>query len=787
MWLLLLTTFLLRIFLSFFGTLENDFGTFLAWSYYVEENGFSKFYDQWSDYLPGYIYVLWFLKKLSLLLPQVPLVLLYKLPAILADIGVGLFIYKAVSKFNKRWALPATAVYLFNPAVFANSALWGQIDGITSLFGVSSIFFATSFPLASSISLSLGTLIKPQAGFLAPLLFLLWCRNFGFRKALGSVIVALAIFFEGFVLFAGEKQIIPFIVERLGATAGQYPYTSVNAFNFWGLVHGFWKPDVDWQIVGALITVLTLGALIFYFFAAKRKDMAQKFLLASCVFLFSFLFLTRMHERHLLPTLAPLVIAAVSYPLLWAAFAALSVTYLVNLRWAGWLGVDFQEILPRELIAIFIVVNLVSAGLMVLVLLKPKIGRLSSAVFKFTNGRTVENSFVKNHAQVLLILVIFFAFISRVIGLNFPPVFYFDEVYHAFTAREMLLGNPAAWEWWNTPPEGFAYEWTHPPLAKLFMAASMAFLGENSFAWRLPGAVLGTGVVFLIYLLGKQLFKKESVGILAAAVFTLDGLPLVMSRIGMNDTYFLFFTLFSIWLFLKSRFFLSALSLGLAFSAKWAGIWIIPVLFLIMFLFKTKPRFNIFLFLVLPPAVYLLSYSGFFLSGHNFAQFIELQKQMWWYHTGLTATHPYQSSWWSWPLLLRPIWLFVQDKGAFVSNIYAMGNPFVFWGGLVALGVIGVMGVIKRQKKLLFVFAAWGLFFLPWALSPRIMFLYHYLPALPFLSLALGWFLSLQNKKLVTCYLLLVTVVYLFFFPHWTGIFVPKWLDELYYWLPGWR
>lgn len=781
MWLVFIIAFLLRVFLSPFGTLENDFGTFLAWGYYAEEYGFSNFYNQWSDYLPGYIYVLWFLRKLSVVFPQVPPTLLYKLPAIIADIGAGFFIYKAVFKFNRKWALPAAMVYLFNPAVFANSSLWGQVDGITSLFGLLGVFFAGGLPMASGVSLGLGTLVKPQAGFLAPLLFLLWCRNFGFRKALGSAILASFVFFAGFILFAGDKQIIPFIIERLGQTAGQYPYTSVNAFNFWGLVHGFWKPDEDWQLAGSAITALFVGVLILKWFSAKNKGIPQRFLLVSCVFLLSFLFLTRMHERHLLPALAPLAVAAAGYPLLWPVFAALSITYLVNLRWSGWLGLDFQVSFPMELVALFIVVNLVSAAVMVLVLFGKRVA------LKITLKKVAENFFIKTHSRVLLILILLSAFVSRTVGLGFPAAFYFDEVYHVFTAREMLSGNPAAWEWWNTPPEGLAYEWTHPPLAKLFMVLGMFLFGQNSFGWRLPGAVFGTAVVFLVYLLGKRLFKKETVGILAAAVFALDGLPLAMSRIGMNDTYFLFFALFSIWLFLKNKFFLSALLLGLALSSKWTAVWVLPVVFAAMWLFKIKPRFKIFWFFLVPPVVYFLSYFGFFLSGHGFAQFVELQQQMWWYHTNLAATHPFQSSWWSWPVLLRPVWFFVEDKGDFISNIYAMGNPLVFWGGLAALGFMGFAGVVKKQKELLFVFMAWGIFFLPWALSPRIMFLYHYLPAVPFLSLALAWFLSLQNKKTIIYCLVPIALLYLFFFSHWTGVFVPKWLDQLYYWLPGWR
>jgi len=66
-------------------------------------------------------------------------------------------------------------------------------------------------------------------------------------------------------------------------------------------------------------------------------------------------------------------------------------------------------------------------------------------------------------------LILLLAFFTRFWRLGIPDTYHFDEVYHAFTAKEMLLGNSAAWEFWNTPPEGFAYEWTHPPLAKLFM------------------------------------------------------------------------------------------------------------------------------------------------------------------------------------------------------------------------------------------------------------------------------------------------------------------------------
>jgi len=89
---LILTALTLRIVLSFFGTLQLDFNTFLAWSNILVDEGFSKYYLGWSDYLPGYPYLLFLLGKINQLsiLPQV---LLYKLPAIMADLLTGFLIF----------------------------------------------------------------------------------------------------------------------------------------------------------------------------------------------------------------------------------------------------------------------------------------------------------------------------------------------------------------------------------------------------------------------------------------------------------------------------------------------------------------------------------------------------------------------------------------------------------------------------------------------------------------------------------------------------------------------
>jgi dolichyl-phosphate-mannose--protein O-mannosyl transferase len=77
-------------------------------------------------------------------------------------------------------------------------------------------------------------------------------------------------------------------------------------------------------------------------------------------------------------------------------------------------------------------------------------------------------------------------------------------------------------------------------------------------------------------------------------------------------------------------------------------------------------------------------------------------------------------------------------------------------------------------------------FFVPWIASPRIMFLYHYLPSIPFLTIAAGYLLR-KNPRITLPFFVLAFVIFLYFYPHYTGLKIPVWLDNSYYWLESWR
>ncbi|MBI4036260.1 phospholipid carrier-dependent glycosyltransferase [Candidatus Daviesbacteria bacterium] len=386
--------------------------------------------------------------------------------------------------------------------------------------------------------------------------------------------------------------------------------------------------------------------------------------------------------------------------------------------------------------------------------------------------------------NTLLILVIIITLFFRLYRLDYPSKYMFDEVYHAFTAKEYLKGSKAAWEWWSVPPLGVAYEWTHPPLAKEIMALSMYTLhSTDSWAWRLPGALLGTFSVYLVYILAKHLFNKQ-VGLISAFIFSFDGLNFVQSRIGMNDIYFVTFMLISLYFFLNKKFFLSALIISFSISSKWSGIYILLIYLPLLLAWRNYSK--IIYFILLLPLIYLISYIPFFTSGHSAEQFIELQRQMWLYHTNLKAAHPYSSPWWSWPLNLYPVWYFVDYQGKNIATIFAFGNSVVFWAGSAAIFLTIWEAVKKQSCNLFLICLGFLVFWLPWAFSPRIMFLYHFSPSVPFLSIALGYQLYQISKDkqlipVVICVLFSIFIVFLIIFPFLTGIPVPKPLINWYF------
>lgn len=380
--------------------------------------------------------------------------------------------------------------------------------------------------------------------------------------------------------------------------------------------------------------------------------------------------------------------------------------------------------------------------------------------------------------KLLLTVLLLVSLFLRLWRIDYPKNYVFDEVYYPFTAKEYLKGNKEAWEWWTKAPEGNAYAWVNPPLAQEIMAGSMFILkSTDSFAWRLPGVAMGVLSIYLVYYLGVLIFKKNTVALLSAVIFSVDGLNFVQSRTGMLDIYLVTFCLLSFVFFIKNKFNISAIFLGMALANKWTAIYLLGLF--ILLLIKHHLLIKIVNFLIILPVIYLLIYLPFFLTGHTLNQFLQLINQQWWYHTHLKATHDYASSWWSWPFNLYPVWYFVDYQTDKIANIFAFGNPAVFWGGTAAI-LLTIRDYLKRRSEsLLLVLAGFFFLWLPWATSPRLMFIYYFSPSVPFLSLALGYQLSLgldkeKSRWLTITLLTLIVLSFILIYPFLTGLPIPK-------------
>jgi Gpi18-like mannosyltransferase len=121
--------------------------------------------------------------------------------------------------------------------------------------------------------------------------------------------------------------------------------------------------------------------------------------------------------------------------------------------------------------------------------------------------------------------------------------------------------------------------------------------GDNAFAYRFPGVVAGAAMAACIYLLGRFLFRRRNVALIAALLVLADGMFFSNARIAMNDTYVSFFivaalTLFvPLWLGLWRRraqvaigLLGVALLLGLALASKWVAAYAIGAVALLILL-----------------------------------------------------------------------------------------------------------------------------------------------------------------------------------------------------------
>jgi hypothetical protein len=113
------------------------------------------------------------------------------------------------------------------------------------------------------------------------------------------------------------------------------------------------------------------------------------------------------------------------------------------------------------------------------------------------------------------------------------------------------------------------------------------------------------------------------------------------------------------------------------------------------------------------------------------------------YHNGLTAPHAASSPWWAWLFDFKPVWFYQEGfAGNTTAAIYDAGNIVIWWLGLPALGFAAWQAFARRSLPLALITVGYAFQWVSWARIDRAAFQYHYYTSLPFLILALGYFLA---------------------------------------------
>jgi dolichyl-phosphate-mannose-protein mannosyltransferase len=468
-----------------------------------------------------------------------------------------------------------------------------------------------------------------------------------------------------------------------------------------------------------------------------------------------------------------------------------------------------------------------------------------------------------------LIFLISLSFFTRFFHLSFPPKVVFDEAHFGLYATKylshqyffdihppfgkLILGFVA---FLTKSQPGFDFE-------------KRAEYGTFKFIYlRGTIAFFGSLFVILIYFLVRELGFSKKAAFLASFFVLFDNAFLVQSRLILIDIFLLFFIFLSLYLYLifkKLNLFskkwwifgiLLGLSLGAAISVKLIGfgililIWLWEILEEKFFLKEKKEIFaKIFLLFTLPIFLYFLFFCihfslawqkcekncGWVLDweriwpgieklpdyatlsfwilkmdtppvGNLFNKFLEVHKLMF-YNFASVSEYYWQSPWYSWPFMIRPIGYFSEKVDGKMSYICFFGNPLVWW--ISFLGILIYLYLVTRNLILKFkmnlpssfyspnlrlLFLGYTIFFFGFSIVPRFLLLYHYLSALTFSiiisSVLFSEILKKLSKKLSNILffgiLCLIFLSFLYFSPLTYGFPISEKSLKQRAWLSSW-
>jgi dolichyl-phosphate-mannose--protein O-mannosyl transferase len=308
--------------------------------------------------------------------------------------------------------------------------------------------------------------------------------------------------------------------------------------------------------------------------------------------------------------------------------------------------------------------------------------------------------------------------------------------------------------------------------------------------------------------------------VVGALLLMFDQMLFVLARIGMLDVFLGAFLLWALVAMLwamrgtpgqvRRRWILAAILFGLAVGTKWAAIPYVALAGLAFLGIRLRdmrakaaphwPGLGTIPGLLILGTVSILTYCLTFLPAFFYerdpltlAGLIPLQREMYALQTQVLARHTYQSDWWSWPLMLRPIWYFYEWDAGAQRGVLLIGNPVIMWGGLVAVLACLWAGFRDKARRPLALGLLWIASLALYVVIPKsIGFYYYYHLSGIFLCLVLAaafhHFDRGRGKGREEWFVFAACAMYVYFYPILAASPLPNDQGFTYWmWFPGWR
>ena len=384
---------------------------------------------------------------------------------------------------------------------------------------------------------------------------------------------------------------------------------------------------------------------------------------------------------------------------------------------------------------------------------------------------------------------------------------YFDEVYHPRNAWEIANGQ-------------YLYPHVHPLLGTECMAVSILLFGNNPFAWRLPGALCGVAILFVLHHILVLLFEQRKTALFGTALCAFDFMHITTSRIATLEpmSVLAILVMFDLMVqYAKTSFYTipfrnsilkllaCGISMGLAVSTKWTACYSAVGLAIILFytLYQRWKEYKawqksglpvpegsaidrfpeylaktllwcVLFFIIIPIVIYFVVYMPAHISRYSYSvqTVIEYTTHIYRYHSNLQAHHTFESVWWQWLLDIRPIWYYsgTGNDGTFYT-IACFTNPLLSIAGIPAILYAIYLSIKDKKKNALFISVGYLTALLPWLLVTRCIFSYHFYPTSMFMIMAITLSYDVLTRKypelktLFIVFLIFVVIVFLVFLP----------------------